>query len=122
MKTINLILFIVFLSSAVSGCYNDKEEFLYPQETPTCSNTDSKFSTAVNAIIQNKCSSSGCHDANTQAAGYQFVSYSDIHNNIESVNNSVFVSETMPKSGSTPLTDKEKVALKCWIDAGSPNN
>ena len=122
MKIKNVVFFISFLLLGVSGCYNDKEDLLYPQEAANCSNTDSKFSTAVNAIIQNKCASSGCHDTNMQASGYKFVTYTDIHNNIESVNNSVFVSGTMPKSGSTQLTEKEKVALKCWIDAGSPNN
>ena len=122
MKVKKLIPAVAFLLVGLSGCYNDKEELLYPQEAPTCSNTDSKFSTAVNSIIQNKCASSGCHDANTQASGYQFVSYTDINDNIESVKNSIFVTGSMPKTGSAPLTEKEKVALKCWIDAGSPNN
>lgn len=122
MKIKNLLPAIALLGLSLSGCYSDKEDILYPQETPTCANTDSKFSTSVNSIIQSKCASSGCHDATTQASGYKFVTYTDIHDNIESVNNSVFVSKTMPKSGSAPLTEKEKVALKCWIDAGALNN
>jgi hypothetical protein len=122
MKKSYFILLMTLLFLGVSGCYNDKEELLYPQNsTADCTTIDSKFSTAVNSIFQNKCSTgSGCHGAGSFYA--EFLTYSSIFNKKTEISKRVFIDQNMPTAGSPQLTTNEKAVLKCWLDAGAPNN
>lgn len=115
---ISLIALVIFLSS----CYNDKEDLLYPKNTSAdCSNTDSKYSTAIKSIFQTKCAgSSGCHGSGS--LNTELITYANISGKKNQILNRVYASKDMPPSGSPQLSETEKVALKCWLDQGAPDN
>ena len=49
----------------LAGCYNDKEDILYPgSNNPTdCATVPSKFAADIYPLINSKCAISGCHNA-----------------------------------------------------------
>jgi hypothetical protein len=47
-------------------------------------------------------------------------SYTDIAGKASKITQRCIVEKTMPTSG--PLSEAEMNILKCWIDAGAPNN
>lgn len=82
-----------------------------------------KYSTNVAAIITTKCASaSGCHEAGSGSG--DFTTYDGVKTKIglnsDPFNTRVFVTGDMPLTGS--LTNEEKQQLRCWLDAGAPNN
>lgn len=76
--------------------------------TPSCNGTKS-YASNVSPLIQSNCVS--CHS--------QYSSYSGVKSASSSIRN-VIVNGSMPKNGS--LSDDQKNAIVCWIDAGAANN
>lgn len=60
---------------ALAGCYNDKADQLYPSNTTGCDTTNVSFTTDILPTLQQKCATSGCHDATTLQSGYDFSKY-----------------------------------------------
>jgi uncharacterized membrane protein len=115
-KSVLVILAAVGLCTA--GCYNDKEELLYPGGS-NCIGAANKFSD-VNPIVQTKCAfSSACHGAGTTNVGGAFTSY-DLMKAKASQMKLQVQTGLMPQTGS--LTDAEKKSIICWIESGAPNN
>ena len=111
------VLSIIF----ISGCYYDKEDLLYPATgSANCTAIPSKFSVEIKTIMQNKCATSGCHDANTAAGSVTLVTYAQISAAAGRINQRCIIDKTMPPG--TPLTNAEISALKCWINSGTPDN
>jgi uncharacterized membrane protein len=102
-----------------TGCYYDKAELLYTGKI-NCPSVSAKFSTDVQPIVQNKCATSGCHNASGGAGGTVLETYAQIAAKADRINQRCVVDKTMPTSG--PLLPAEIAALKCWIDSGTPNN
>lgn len=113
---------------ALSGCYYDNEEELYPN-VAECDTTNVTYSGTVLPILQENCFI--CHAANPPEGGIYLGDYTSIsaagkiaagqpgslygavsHN----PNNS-----PMPKGGAQ-LSDCKIRQIKVWIDAGTPNN
>jgi uncharacterized membrane protein len=115
---------VLFIAAMITttGCYYDKEELLYSGRTAAvnCSTINAKFSADVLPIISQKCATSGCHDAAGSAGGAILVSYPQIAALASRINQRSIVDKTMPTAG--PLTTAEMAILKCWIDAGAPQN
>lgn len=125
MRSINHLisfLLLAILTTSLAGCYYDKEELLYSGRTTgtSCATISSKFSTDVKTIIQNKCATSGCHDAAGAAGGAVLVTFTQIAAKAVRINQRCVIDKTMPTSG--PLSTAEIATLKCWIDSGAPNN
>ncbi|MBS1733139.1 MAG: hypothetical protein JST02_07560 [Bacteroidetes bacterium] len=105
----------------LSGCYYDKEDLLYPPAGSTdCTTIPAKFSVDIKSIMENKCATSGCHDASTGAGSVTLVTYAQISAAAVRINQRCVIDKTMPPGA--PLTTAEINALKCWINSGAPNN
>jgi uncharacterized membrane protein len=118
-KILFSMLTIAFVSIIASSCYYDKEDLLYGSNVD-CSSVDSKFSTAINPLMQSKCAYSGCHDAGTAEAGVVLENHTQVAATAGRINQRCIIEKTMPPG--SPLTSTEIAALQCWINAGSPNN
>jgi uncharacterized membrane protein len=103
----------------MAGCYNDKEELLYPGSTIDCSTVSATF-VKVQTIITNKCNTSGCHNARNAAGGTVLETYDQVKAKADRINQRVIVEKTMPPG--TALLTEEIAMLKCWISSGTPNN
>jgi uncharacterized membrane protein len=116
------IIFFFLTVAIASGCYNDKEELLYPGITQSvdCSTVPAKFSANVLPLVTSKCAVSGCHDAISQAGGLILQTHVQISGAKNMVNTRAVIVKDMPRSGA--LSPSEINILKCWIEAGAPNN
>lgn len=105
----------------ITGCYYDKEDLLYPVTGSTnCTAIPAKFSVEIKTIMQNKCATSGCHDASTAAGSVTLVTYAQISAAAGRINQRCIIEKNMPPGA--PLTNAEIAALKCWINSGTPDN
>jgi len=126
MKRILIILLVVFIT-AITGCYYDSEEALYPTISSTCDLTNVTFTASVKPILQASCLS--CH-SNAKAAnsggGIKLENYADV---LISTNSGKLMGtinhasgyQAMPQGGGK-LTDCEISQLQTWIDNGKLNN
>lgn len=122
-----LIYFVTFVTLiiAVSSCFYDNEEALYPSINSTCDTTNVTYSGKVVPILQNNCLS--CHsNAMAPSAGNNIAleNYADVSSQASlistSINHTGSISP-MPKNGS-----KLKACListfDIWVRIGKPNN
>ena len=114
-----VLLFSIAVILTSSGCYYDKSDLLYQNNTD-CNTVDAKFSTAISPLMQSKCSYSGCHDAATGAGNAVLETYAQISAKAGRINQRCVIDRTMPTG--TPLSASEVASIKCWVDAGAPNN
>ena len=113
--------FITLIVITVSGCYNDKEDLLYPFSGKVdCTTISAKFSTDVKPMMQNKCATTGCHNAASRAGGTVLETYLQISGSAARTKQRCVVEKTMPPGA--PLTPSEIAILTCWINSGAPNN
>jgi len=121
-----LPLIIIFLF-AISGCYYNSEEFLYPQVNNECDTLNVTFTLSVQPILSNFCLS--CH-SNSTAASYggniRLENYDDVK--LRADNGSLLGSlshangfSPMPK-GSSKLDNCQISVIQIWIDNGATNN
>ena len=104
----------LLLLFAFSACKKDAENY-----APNCSGTKS-FATDVSPIIQSSCAvSSGCHGSGSTSGPGHLSTYQQVFNARTNIRAAV-ASGRMPQGGA--LTNAQKDALLCWIDAGAPNN
>jgi uncharacterized membrane protein len=83
-----------------------------------CNALDTKWSTAVNTIVQTKCATKGCHDGS--AKGGTFTTSQGMAANASDCLSEVS-SKSMPKGGVT-MTDAERNQVMCWLQDGAPAN
>jgi hypothetical protein len=106
------------------GCYYDKASQLYP--APYCDTTSITFSGTITPIFSSNCIS-GCHDAATQAGGYDFSTYAGIKASIVPSNRLIGAINqqngyyAMPQSGGK-LSSCDIDKINAWVDQGYPNN
>lgn len=114
------VLMAVHLLS-LPGCYKDKEELLYPGSTDSvdCATVPASFAADIQPLITSRCAIPGCHDA-TASGGAILQTHAQISGKKDRVNQRAIVDKTMPPTGALPPAEIEKI--KCWIDAGAPNN
>jgi len=117
-KVLFLVSFCVILLLA---CTKAKTE-INPFTDLTCDG-DAFFANEIEPIIQQNCSTSGCHDA-TAIAGYEFSTYQSIANNADRIYktlkheaNVVAMPYNLPK-----LQDSLINKFGCWMAQGKPNN
>jgi hypothetical protein len=117
-----LIAGLFFLSVATSGCYNDKEEILYPGGV--CDTASVTYSRSVTPVLSANCTS--CHGGNTPSAGISLDNYNGIKTVADNGKLLGAVSHTagfspMPKN-SAKMSSCNITKIKKWIDAGALNN
>lgn len=123
MKNIcRIILGGLCITLSATGCYYDNEEYLYPgSNTPVnCSSIQPTFSADVKPLILSKCAISGCHNAAGASGGVILETHGQISAKASRILTRAVVEKTMPPTG--PLLPEESAKLKCWIEAGAPNN
>ncbi|MBL7811890.1 MAG: hypothetical protein JNL57_06665 [Bacteroidetes bacterium] len=109
--------------AAISGCYYDNRQELYPNNKP-CDTTAISYSKELSGLIQSQCA--GCHSAGAPSGGIVLADYTSVKASVSSgrfygsVNWDAGFSP-MPKSGSK-WSACNLTRLKKWIDAGAPNN
>ncbi|MDX2171550.1 MAG: hypothetical protein SFY56_00420 [Bacteroidota bacterium] len=84
------------------------------KKAPTCDGTSSSYNSNIKSILNNSCTSSGCHPS--------YSSYSGIKSILDngSFKNEVITKKSMPKGNS--LSSDQLSKIQCWIDAGYPEN
>lgn len=118
MKAITIFSFAALL--AVS-CTKDKVPAIAID--PNCPDTIS-FAQKIQPMISQNCSTSGCHDASTQASGYNFTNHANI-----AANASIMLSAMRSESGVVPmpqggpsLPDSLIQQFSCWSAQGKMDN
>jgi hypothetical protein len=114
-------LMLVSVCLAVAGSCSSDEPDITPSTPSTidCSTAAGTF-TQANAIIQGSCAnSSSCHASGSHNGPGTLTTYTQIFNARTSIKSAVR-SGVMPQNGR--LSDAEKAAIICWIDAGAPDN
>src|SRR5687767_12218938 len=125
MKKLLAILSVVVLA----GCYNDNEKDLYPTPaTPTPTpgpgpgGDTVSFATQIKPVIDSKCATAGCHDANGLGGGYNFTTHAGVK---AAVNNNRLIGaithaggfSQMPKG--MPKLDQATIDLFTkWVNQG----
>lgn len=117
---ITICLFGISLAFLLNGC--TKESALSKTklaDSSTVSFCDTiTLSQDIQPILTANCAISGCHQA-----GYaygDFANYTGISAKVSKFEQRVLTEKNMPPSA--PLTTLEQQKLKCWLDAGHPNN
>lgn len=90
-----------------------------PPPPGNCSGPAKSFAADVNPIIQNNCTSSGCHGAGSGNGPGPLLTFDQIKNAASMIKTSV-VNKTMPRGGS--LSSTQIQTISCWVDNGAPNN
>lgn len=110
------LLFITILS-----CRKDKVEEVVPveEECPE----ERSFSQEVLPILNNNCSTSGCHDAGSQSGGYVFETYEQVDQHAVIMLSAMKheTSSPMPQ-GQPKLEDSLIQTFDCWIKQGKLDN
>lgn len=106
---------LLFALLVFAGCKKDDE-----LENVDCSTINSGYSTQIKPIIEANCLSSGCH--NNGSANGDFTIYSGLKAKADngSFYNRVIEQKNMPLSKELSMDELKKI--KCWLNAGAPNN
>jgi len=116
-----LLVSVLALTLAISGCYYDNEEDLYLGSS-TCDTTNVTYSTSVAPVFAGYCNS--CHSGNNPSGGIKTDSYSAVTTNITRIRGSInhqsgFIA--MPQSGGS-LSSCDLTKIDIWIRKGKQNN
>jgi len=123
MKTLILVLCVLFILIVVSECYYDSEEYLYPR---FCDTTNITFAQSVKPILQDHCYF--CHSNSTfsNGGGIRLEDYADVKTKADDGSLLGSITHTtgfsaMPM-GTGKLEDCKITFIQTWIGAGSPDN
>jgi hypothetical protein len=105
-----------FLVVATFSCTYDKGDL------PLCDTVNASYSQSIALIIQNKCATAGCHLGSAYIGDLS--TYQGIKNKVDNgtFHLRVFELKVMPPITQPQLTAEEYQKLRCWYDAGAPNN
>lgn len=126
MKIIPVLSIAAFVSLAVFyGCTKDKVGVNKLGNLSATDCTDSiSFSAKILPLMQQNCSTTGCHDAGSAASGYVLTDHSSISASSDiiykTMNHSAGV-QPMPQGGDK-LSDSLIKNFGCWILQGKLNN
>ncbi len=106
------IFFFAFLF-VLSSCRDDLRNL-------DCSTVGSAYMNDVRPIVLGSCIASGCHNAGSSNG--DFTTYAGLKAVADdgSLDDAVNIKKNMPKNGSLDLESRKKI--RCWIEAGAPNN
>lgn len=126
MNILRTLSLLILLSTALSACFWDKGDRLYPSGSTGCDTTAAPtYSGLVKPIVQTNCALSSCHDAGA-AGGYNLTTIADLQTMarngelLNAINHTGSVSP-MPKNR-TKLDDCTILSITRWVNAGAQNN
>lgn len=114
---------------ALAGCYNDKEDQLYPKPGNGgtgggCDTTNVTYAGTIQPILNQYCTSAGCHDATGLGGGYNMTSYEGAKLAAPRMIGAItwqsgysFMPKGLPKLGDCEISKITK-----WVNMGAPNN
>lgn len=113
---------VLFLTLALSSCYYDSQEFLYPQAS-SCDTSAITFAGSVKPVIDNYCV--GCHSGGAPSGSVNLDGYQNVYSVAQSgkLVNAIYGTGgliQMPPGGALSTCDLTKI--KTWVKAGAPNN
>ena len=121
-----IIPIIAIFLFAVSGCYYDSQEFLYPKLSTPCDTTNFSYSGAVKPILENSCLS--CHSNSTAASfggSVKLENYADVKLRVDDgklLSSIIWPSSYPMPKGSSQLESCKITTIQKWINASAPNN
>ena len=126
MKIISVFSFVALTSMGVFyGCTKDKVSVKKLGTLSATDCTDSiSFSAKILPLMQQNCSTTGCHDAGSAASGYVLTSHASISDNADIIYRSISHSagvQPMPQ-GADKLNDSLIKNFGCWVLQGKLNN
>jgi hypothetical protein len=85
-----------------------------------CSTINSSYSASIRPLVDRSCALSGCHDAHSSNGN--FTTYEGLLTRVKNgtMANRVLYNKDMPPGNPLSIDDRRKI--KCWIDAGAPQN
>ncbi len=88
-----------------------------------CDNVSSNYTKSISPLIKTHCALSGCHNGDSISVG-DFNEYTEIKMRVDNgqFKIKVFDSKLMPPASQPSLASEDYNKLKCWFDAGAPNN
>lgn len=103
---------------ALSGCYYDNEQELYPNSY--CDTTSVTWSFSIQPLINSNCAIPGCHVPGAQSPDLS--TYEVVRSNAASIRGVVIDGSPfiMPPTGQLPSCDRLKVSR--WVDGGALQN
>ena len=108
---------------AISGCYYDNEQELYPYRFCNIGDVNDAdlYVNKVEPIIQSRCALPGCHVSGPNTAPGDFTQYVEVKAVVDNgrFQTFVLVDRSMPSNGTLSACDLEK--LQVWVNAGAPN-
>lgn len=128
MKLTTTIFLTCMLAIGIMGCYNDNRTVIYPDPNNNtgCDTSNVTYSGTIQPIIAQNCSTSGCHDADFIAGGYNMTTYDGFLHAVQSgkligsiKHESGYIA--MPQSGGF-LSDCQINQIVAWVNAGAQNN
>lgn len=103
------MLFIGFITS----CRDDLKNL-------DCNSISAGYNADIKPIMQNNCNASGCHAAGSSNGDYTTYAGLKAAADNGSLDEQVNIKKSMPPTGKLPLDSRKKI--RCWIEAGAPNN
>lgn len=85
-----------------------------------CSSISSSYSTAIKPLIDANCTTAGCHNAGSTRGDFTVYSGLKAVADAGTLEEKVINEKSMPPSGALSVDDRKKI--KCWLEAGAPNN
>ena len=70
------LLLMLFISSFLAACYNDKLEDLHPKLNKSCDSTAISYAKQITVVMNNDCV--GCHNSNNKGGGVNLDNYADV--------------------------------------------
>lgn len=115
-KVFVMALVVTALQSCTKANVND-------YNVDNCSDTV-RFATEIQPLIVQNCATSGCHDASTQAAGYDLTTHASIAGSATIVLSAIrWEGGTVPMpQGNPQLADSLIKKFSCWINQGKLDN
>ena len=117
MKKVSIV-FAVLVTIMALSCKKDTVT------TTDCTGVAPTYTSAVKALLDVKCATSGCHGASNPADGLDYSSYSAAKTNAakDAFRGSIqHLSgyDAMPK-GASKMSDADIKTLNCWVQNGMP--
>ena len=114
---------MLFISSFLAACYNDKLEDLHPKLNKSCDSTAISYAKQITVVMNNDCV--GCHNSNNKGGGINLDNYADVK--AQGVTGKLLSSviwdghaSPMPKGTPNKINECSINDIQRWITANYP--
>ena len=114
---------LLFLSSFLGACYNDKLEDLHPKQNSSCNSMAIIYAEQIATVMNRECIS--CHNSNNKGGGINLDNYTDVK--AQGISGKLLSSviwdghaSPMPKGSPDKINDCSIKDIQRWIEADCP--